>query len=174
MRLFLGIELPEDIKTHIAQSIGPMKTTAKGWENEADYHLTLLFIGEASPKECEEIQTRMKKISFNPFILGLGNLRFFNRRILYLDFLPSAELTALKDKVENEFSEWLKPHRKTFVAHITIKRWQRYEYDELKKGIEENKLESKTFEVKALALFKSEKDSRGQKYHVIYDTKMQA
>lgn len=167
MRLFLGLELPEEIKTHIATSIAPIQSTPKGWENPADYHLTLLFIGEASPAECTDIIHRMQDIPTESFTITLGGLKFFNRRVLYLEILPSPSLTRLKEQIENKFSEWLKPDRKEFIPHITIKRWQRYEYDQLHQGIEHNKIESKTFEVKRLALFKSEKDNQGQKYHVI-------
>lgn len=167
MRLFLGIELPTQIKSNIAAKLLPLQTSGKGWENPLDYHLTLLFIGEVGSQKISDISTRMQKISFSPFELTLNGLRFFNRRILYLDFAASVELIALKDQVENEFSEWLTPHRKPFVAHVTIKRWQRYEYEDLQKNIEKNKFGCETFTVKELALFKSEKDEHGQKYHVI-------
>lgn len=167
MRLFLGIEVPDDIKFSIYSSLEPIRSTAKGWENPADYHLTLLFIGEVTSAVCDEIQQRMMNIEVRPFELTYEELRFFNRRVLYLSFTPSQELTHLKDQVENAFSEYLTPHRKPFISHLTIKRWQRYEYKELHDGIEKHPLEKKTFKVKRLALFKSEKDEFNQKYHVI-------
>lgn len=167
MRLFLGIEVPSEIKTLIASSIIPIQSTLKGWENPSDYHLTLLFIGESKTEQCEEIKDRMKAINFAPFLLETGQLSFFNRRILYLDFSPSSDLLMLKDQVENHFSEWLHPERKPFIPHLTLKRWQRYEYDKLHQSITEHPMRKMNFLVNRLALFKSEKDEFNRKYHVI-------
>lgn len=171
MRLFLGIELPQEIKEAISLHLKPLQKSVKGWENPHDYHQTLLFIGEASDEDLASIIERMSKIRFQSFRLTTYNFDFFSRRIMYLNFRHSQELINLKDEVESLYSEWLRPGSKPFVPHVTVKRWQRYEYDELEKGIEAKMLPEMTFEVESLALFKSEKDIENNKYHVIFRRK---
>lgn len=168
MRLFLGLEIPEEVKERIYAHLEPLHKSIKGWENAHDYHQTLLFIGEASEEELESIKSRMDQIDFRPFILTTNSFHFFSRRIMYLSFKPSAELIKLKDEVESLYSEWLRPGSKPFVSHVTVKRWQRYEYDELEKGLEARNMPELSFEVRNLSLFKSEKDSHNHKYHVIH------
>lgn len=168
MRLFLGLEIPENVKEQIIAHLKPLQNSVKGWENAHDYHQTLLFIGESSQEDLESIIQRMDQIHFKSFSLTTNDFNFFSRRIMYLGFKPSPELTKLKDEVESLYSEWLKPGSKPFIPHVTVKRWQRYEFDELEKGIKAEVLPEMTFEIRSLSLFKSEKDSSNNKYHVIY------
>lgn len=167
MRIFLGIELPQEIKKHIELSVSPLQTTLKGWENPHDYHLTLLFIGETPATEIPAIIEEFKQISFTPFTLTLRNFEFFNRRVFYLKCDAGDELQNLMISIETHFSQYFKSGGKPFIPHITVKRWQRYEYDELKKRIVANPLKVKSIKVDHLALFKSEKDSDNRKYHVL-------
>lgn len=168
MRLFLGLEIPGDIQERIASYLKPLQKSEKGWEKPHDYHQTLLFIGEASDEELADIKSRMNQITFSPFTLNTDIFQFFNRRILYLSFKKSPELLKLQDEVESLYSEWLRPGSKPFIPHVTVKRWQRYEYDDLKQGLDAQRLPEMSFEVRSLSLFKSEKDADNNKYHVIH------
>lgn len=168
MRLFLGIDIPVEIKTEIDHFLRPLQKSQKGWENPHDYHQTLLFIGETPETVLEEIKLRLKQFSFVPFSLTLDKFYFFNRRIMYLGFRPSAELFKLKNLVDESFSEWVKPESKPFIPHITVKRWQRYEYDDLALGLSTRELPHRDFIVSSIVLFKSEKDQEDKKYHALY------
>ncbi len=79
MRLFLGLTVPEEIKQHIHNSIAHLKQSDKGWENPHDYHQTLLFIGEATIDEYQEISMRLESLKCDPFMLTLSEIKFFNR-----------------------------------------------------------------------------------------------
>ena len=167
MRLFLGLDIPELIKEKIAQYLEPLRLTNKGWENPLDYHQTLLFIGEASPEELDTISNRLNEFNFYPFELTFDGFHFFSRRIMYLGFRPSVDLMLLKKKIDQDFSFWVKPESKPFIPHVTVKRWQRYEYDKLESGIKQRRLDSISMIVTGLSLYKSEKDSFNQKYHIL-------
>lgn len=170
MRLFIGIELPDEVKKKISDFLLPLQITPKGWENSHDYHQTLLFLGETPIEKIDDIKARMNQISFEAFTLTTLSFNFFNRRIMFLSFMPSVELLELKKTIDKNFSEWVRANEKEFIPHVTVKRWQRYEFDHLKAGIEKREFPVMTFTVSALALFKSEKDSKNDKYHVIYRT----
>ncbi|MFA6236872.1 MAG: RNA 2',3'-cyclic phosphodiesterase [Bacteriovorax sp.] len=168
MRLFIGIEIPVAVKNEIYNWLGPLQKSDKGWECSKDYHLTLLFIGESSENECEEIKRRINMVSLKAFELETDDLKFFNRRILYLDLKPSPDLLELHSQILKLFPSLIRPDEKEFIPHVTVKRWQRYEYDELLNGIETLAFKTMRFPASSVALFKSEIDSEGQKYHVIY------
>jgi 2'-5' RNA ligase len=166
MRLFLGIDVPTEIKHFLAQSYGPIQFSPKGWELPHDYHLTLLFIGETD--QTDEIIRRMQKIKAEPFNLKLRTLEFFPRRILYQSFYPSPELMLLRNNIENEFTEWVNPEAKPFTPHLTVKRFQRYEFEQLQALIKAHPFPERNFKVNHLCLFKSERNQESQKYHVIH------
>lgn len=167
MRLFIGLELTEVIKSELGAYIAKLPQGKKGWENPHDFHLTLLFIGETPEETIIPIMDRMKEISFKPFNIQIGPIQFFNRRVMYLSILPSEELLELQKEVIRVFPEWVDPNGKKFIPHITVKRWQRYEYDELAEGLRLHPLKPITLDVTKLSLFKSEKDQENRKYHVI-------
>jgi 2'-5' RNA ligase len=171
MKLFIGIDLPEEMKSKIKQTLHPLQLSSSpagvGWERSHDYHQTLLFIGETSEEKIPEIKERMNKIVFVPFELRTNGFSFFNTRIMYVDFHPSLELNALKKKINSEFPEYIRPGEKVFVPHVTVKRWQRYEYDLLAEGIKKHRLPDLRFTVERISLFKSERDEHNLKYHVI-------
>jgi 2'-5' RNA ligase len=168
MRLFIGIELSDEIKNYISDFVQPLQMMPKGWENPHDYHLTLLFLGETSEDKAYEIIKRLEDISFKPFEIELNIFNFFPRRVLFLGISESIELLELKNVIEKIFPEWIKPEMKEFVPHITVKRWQRYEYNFLEAAIKSFPFLPLKIDVSAIALFKSEKDLKNNKYHVIY------
>ena len=167
MRLFIGIDLPSELKRHIDNYLLPIHVSPKGWEHPHDYHQTLLFIGEASDEDMLEIKKRMANISCLPFELKTDGFRFFNRRIMYLAFKKSSELLDLKSQINGHFSEWVRPESKEFIPHVTVKRWQRYEYDHLHQNLSNRNFQDQAFEVNKISLFLSRKDEQNLKYHVI-------
>lgn len=168
MKLFIGIEIPALIKKHIADFVQPLQLISKGWENPNDYHLTLLFLGESSNEVMDEIIMRLANINFKPFEIELSNFEFFPRRVLFLALGVSLELIELEKQIAAIFPEWIKPEAKAFVPHITVKRWQRYEFNFLETGILSRPFVPLKLKVKGLALFKSEKDFQNNKYHIIH------
>lgn len=167
MRLFLGIDLPDQVKSQLNVYVEPLKISNKGWEHPHDFHLTLLFIGEVDEEELKNIERKLQHIKFSPFILKAKSLEFFPRRILYLSFENNETIMRLKKLIDEYYPEYLRPNEKAFVPHLTVKRWQRYEYDQLSQGIQKLSQKNFSFVVQKLCLFKSEKNELGQKYHVI-------
>lgn len=168
MKLFIGIELPEKIKREIDQALSPIRENSRWWENCHDYHLTLLFIGEATGEQQEIVKQRMDQFIFKPFQLKTDGFKFFSRRVLFLDFVPSTELEQLHEEIDRQFFEWVRPNDKKFIPHVTVKRWQRYEFEKLKKDIEKIELREQTLYVDSIVLFMSEINSEFQKYHIIH------
>jgi 2'-5' RNA ligase len=167
MRLFLGIDLPIELKERIHNYLLPLQESSKGWESLWDYHLTLKFIGEVDNENKEAIIKELKKFSFRPFLLSLDQVHFFNRRIMYMGLRPSQELEECKQSVSLAFSQWGEAQEKPFIPHITVKRWQRYEYESLVEGLRHRPFLGGAFLVDSLILFKSEKCFPDRKYQIV-------
>lgn len=168
MRLFVGIDLPEHLKSKIADYLAPIKKSEKGWESPHDFHQTLLFIGEVPNDHVDEIIERLKQIQFDPFWLIPTTFQFFNRRVMYLGLEKTADLLELKEKIDELFPEYAAKETKSFHPHITVKRWQRYEHADLVQGLSEQPWTAESFKANSVSLFKSEKDAENHKYHVIF------
>lgn len=168
MRCFIGLEIPENVKKEIHKAILPLRANSKGWEDPHDYHQTLCFIGECSNEELSLIKKRLDQIFFAPFVLETEEIKFLRRRIMYLDLKPSDKLLDLIQKIKKQFPEWIRSEEKEFLPHITLKRWQRYEYDKLLEESKKIHIPSMSIAINSLALFESCKNQFNQKYHVIY------
>lgn len=167
MRLFLGLEIPEKIKSELEEKMKSLKKSSKGWESAHDYHITMLFLGPTNETQFEMLQQRLSTFSFHEFSLETDHVQFFNRRIMYMNIVESVELKKLKTEIDSYFPEWIREKDKAFHPHITLKRWQRYEYDHLTSGLSDIHIPPWSFEAGHLSLFKSERDELGDKYHVI-------
>ncbi|MEK6868809.1 MAG: RNA 2',3'-cyclic phosphodiesterase, partial [Nanoarchaeota archaeon] len=79
MRLFIAIEIPEEIKSYLAeiqQEIADSKNKIR-LVNKDNMHLTLKFLGEVQPDNLEDIKNNLKKITFKPFSVVLDNIGVF-------------------------------------------------------------------------------------------------
>jgi len=82
MRLFIGIELNQAVKSELGRSIERLKEAAIGnFSPAGNLHITLQFLGEKKKEEIELIVKAMQKASsgFTAFSLYLDNPGKFDR-----------------------------------------------------------------------------------------------
>lgn len=96
MRLFVGIELPDTLKSQLEHQLLPLQENPKGLVMPHDYHLTLLFIGAVEIANIPDFLKRLREITFAPFKLELTGIRFFGRRIMYVKCMACLEIIHLK------------------------------------------------------------------------------
>jgi 2'-5' RNA ligase len=80
MRIFVAIELPEDLRKRIfAVSQKIAKKIPLRLVTEGNIHLTLLFLGERSDEEARKIKSIIGAVAktFPPFFLKIENLEFY-------------------------------------------------------------------------------------------------
>lgn len=125
-RLFVAVEIPEDVKAHISAQIALLKEKfALQWSPPRNWHLTLAFLGDADPAVVAEA---LRTISPNgPFELELNGSGSFPRsasaRVLWAGISESDALAKLVTNVRLACGPVapamdLKP----FTAHITLAR----------------------------------------------------
>src|SRR5262249_58809279 len=76
MRLFVGLELPWDLRRRIAMLAGAGVPGAR-WVPEENYHVTLRFIGEAPRPLAEEIDHALAALKAPAFALTLAGVGTF-------------------------------------------------------------------------------------------------
>lgn len=167
-RLFIGIELPAEIRSTISTYLSHLPRPKKGWENIQDLHITLLFIGETADENVAIIMDRLNSFKLDVFEIKLTEINFFHRRIMYIKVEPSNQLTQLRSKILSLLSGKYPEEVKEFIPHITIKRWQRYEFQELQQIVTNDPFEPLSFKVVRLALYESRQhDEQVNKYQIL-------
>ena len=126
MRLFVGLELPWELRQRIALMSGAGIPGAR-WVPPENYHVTLRFIGEAPRYLAEEIDHTLAALRAPAFALTLGGVGTFAKggrsQTLWLGVERSEKLERLQSKIETALQRCgLEPERRKFQPHVTLAR----------------------------------------------------
>ena len=123
MRLFVALELPEEVKDRLASLTGGVPGVR--WVRPENYHLTLRFIGEVPGYMAEELDLALANIRAKPFALSLSGLGTFEKGCRVQSLHVVAERTPglahLQAKIETALQRaGLPPERKRFAPHVPL------------------------------------------------------
>ena len=124
-RLFVALRPPTDIRRRClaAMAGGP---PGWAWQDEAQLHVTLRFIGEVERPVAEDIAAALGTIRSPPAELGLHGVGFFDQGrqgVLFARVVPRDPLAALHKKVDRALgTAGLEPEWRAFLPHITLAR----------------------------------------------------
>jgi 2'-5' RNA ligase len=126
-RLFVAIRPPAEVRGQLLDLMRGVP--AIRWQDDAQLHLTLRFIGEVERPIAEDLAAELERIRFENFAIALDGVgRFVQRRggALWAGVTPKDQLRALAQKVERACqAAGLPPERRAFHPHITLARWSR-------------------------------------------------
>jgi len=111
MRLFLAIDLPENI-VHILKET---QRTLPGKLNK-NFHITLKFLGDVEESKIPDLIKNLEFISQDPFTLKLHNLGAFpnlqSPRVIWVGLSPKEPLINLHKQIARalNFVPKLRPH----------------------------------------------------------------
>lgn len=131
MRLFVALDLREDVREALRELIARLKPQCKGaqWVRPEGMHLTLKFIGEADAKNAGEIRAALAPIhSSQPVEMYFRGLGFFpneNRpRVAWCGIEASANLARLAGDIESALEPLgIARESRDFVPHLTLARF---------------------------------------------------
>lgn len=171
MRLFLGLEPPNDLRETLAGlAIG---LPGARWVEADNIHLTIRFLGEVDPAAAEDLDAEMAALRCPPAPVRLQGIGTFGqgRKIhaLWVAAERDPALVHLRDKVESAVVRaGFAPERRKFIPHITLARL---------KGPDPTRLEGfigayndrafPPFEVDAVTLYRSHLTRDGARYEVL-------
>jgi RNA 2',3'-cyclic 3'-phosphodiesterase len=169
-RLFVAIRPPSNIREMLRAVMGGIEGAR--WQNDAQIHLTLRFLGEVDRHRANDIAAALGSISSPAFEIALNSVGVFDRRgkaeALWAGVAPHDELKKLHNKVDRACTAvGMKPDERAYLPHITLARLNRssgpvQDFLSLRAG-----LSSPAFMVDEFGLFESELGREGAIYHIV-------
>ncbi|MBL8217807.1 MAG: RNA 2',3'-cyclic phosphodiesterase [Bryobacterales bacterium] len=129
MRLFVGLDLPESVKTNLGKLVAGLRPAAKmRWSPVANLHITTKFIGEWPEPRLEELRAALAGIKgVAPFSIAIRGLGWFpnphNPRVFWAAVRAPEQLAQLAAATEAA-THLLGIARETrpFAPHLTLAR----------------------------------------------------
>jgi 2'-5' RNA ligase len=176
MRIFIALDIPEEIRERIgqyAQRVRPLAPDSR-WSKPDALHVTLKFVGETSDARVEEMKQALRGISYPPFEIGFGGVGFFpgekSARVFWagvefteaLPGLASAIDTALKKIGIPRENRPYRPH--LTLARASEKREANRAFQQLPRNLPAEIPQFGTMTAQEFILYKSEPMPGGSRY----------
>lgn len=177
-RIFIAINLPNDIKKYLAGFEKKLSEIPAKWAPAENLHITLVFLGDLTDQELGQVCMAVKEVSLNhdSFNINLNKIGYGPvdkslPRYIWVGGEKSIELSQLKKDLENAFLEVVNftKDNKSFSPHITLARvntwqWRTIEPEERQ---EVNETIDLFFTVESIEIMESELGRGGPKYQII-------
>lgn len=167
MRVFIAIELPEEIKEKLRRI--KIKEEIAKIVYPSDYHLTLKFLGEIDKKKLEIVKRNLSRIRFKGVKLKLEKIGYFPNpnyiNVVWVGVTPKRKIIELKEKIDDALME-LFPREKRFEPHITLGR-VKFVKDKIRFKQDFEREFEESFDADCFKLIKSELTEKGSKYEVL-------
>jgi 2'-5' RNA ligase len=124
-RLFVAIRPPPAVRNRLLALMHGVEGAR--WQDEAQLHLTLRFIGEVDRHVAADIADALARIAFPPFDLALAGVGTFDRRgridTLWAGVVPPDDLAGLHRKVDRaRVAAGVAPDDRAYRPHVTLAR----------------------------------------------------
>ena len=170
MRLFIAIDIPEEIKEYISIIQNQLNDNSSKIRlvTKQQMHLTLKFLGEVQPNKAKETIEALKEVKFKKFDFGLYSIEIFpnksNIRIVWLGLRPEEGIINLQKDIDYKLEKLFKKER-GFKPHITLCRVKYIENkDAFIERIKRINIENKNIDVNNFKLIKSSLTRNGPIY----------
>ena len=125
MRLFVGLDLPWDLKQRLLLLAGGVPGAR--WVPPKNLHVSLRFIGEVPPVQAEEIDHALAAVRAPRFSLNLAGVGLFEKSsrggVLWVGVERNPALDHLQAKIETALQRaGLERERRRFTPHVTLAR----------------------------------------------------
>ena len=183
MRLFIGIELPGDLKSGAAAAaVRIRERVARAapesrvrWVEPANLHITIWFLGEVREPRVEALFASLKEpLEARPFALRVGGAGAFPPsgapRAIWLGILAGrAGLAAIHDELRPRLVPLgFEPEKRPFSPHLTIARVKDTRaHAALRRVLREDDDDVGECDVVSATLFVSRPTSTGAQYEVL-------
>lgn len=139
-RVFIAINLPQEIKQELLEIQKRFPTLPCRWIKSESLHLTLAFLGNLNDEEILKVieavkETADQRQSFSFFLnkICYGPGKKMPPRLVWIEGQKSKELAEIKNKLDNLLTENInyKPDKRDFLPHITLARVKTFNWRRL-------------------------------------------
>jgi len=126
MRLFVAINFNDETRAHLVSLRDELRSRSKrgNFTLSDNLHLTLVFIGECSPKKLDKVTAILDTVAFNPFEATVEKLGTFSRGTLWWAGLREEKpLMYLQYEIEHKLALCgFEMDGRKYHPHITLGR----------------------------------------------------
>jgi 2'-5' RNA ligase len=132
VRVFVALDVPDDVRRALCEFSGKLANVCPGarWANVEGIHVTLKFIGEASPEKVERIQKALAGVhSADAVEMLFRNVGFFpnahHPRVFWAGIDASPNLAGLAADIEQSLEPLgIEREARPFRPHLTLARFK--------------------------------------------------
>jgi RNA 2',3'-cyclic 3'-phosphodiesterase len=129
-RLFVAIRPPAAVRRALLSLMGGVPGAR--WQDDAQLHCTLRFIGEVDRHQAKDIAAALGNVTCPTLTLAFGPAGTFDRNgrvdTLWIGLTPRERLTALHDRIDQALrGVGIAPDDRAYVPHVTLARFARGE-----------------------------------------------
>ena len=185
MRLFVGVELPPDIRSQIDRAVEKLRTRLRRscprldarWVESDKLHITLWFLGEAADGRLSALNTALEQpfrtAAFPVRLSGFGAFPPSGpARVIWIGIPQGGvELRSLNAEItERVVPLGFEPERRSFAAHLTVARVrdpQSARGRAVRGTLDAESAALPTFSVTSVTLFRSRLSPKGSQYEAL-------
>jgi 2'-5' RNA ligase len=176
MRCFIGIPIPENICQELERKTQELRdrnpTTSLALQPPANFHITVLFLGEIPDESVPEIVSTLGRLKNKVIRVSTGPIRSFthdDKTSIFVSIHGADELHDLHNEATRLFgSPVTGKENNPYIPHITLARMK----GETSPLVMPNLLQF-TWEARTLILYKSTHTPRGSQYTPLNTTPLQ-
>lgn len=167
-RLFVALRPPNAIRGRLLGAMGGVPGAR--WQDDAQLHLTLRYIGEVEPHAAEDVALVLGSVRHAPVELRLDGCGVFDDsrgrpNAIWAGVSPREPLAALHRKVDAAIVRaGLEPERRAYLPHITLARMSGSAGPVDRWLAEHAALASEPFAIDAMVLYESRLGHGGASY----------
>lgn len=124
IRSFVALSLPDDISDALTDLQDNVRNAR--WIDEANFHLTLVFLGACTSRQLADLDGQLTSITMESFDVTLAGTAAFGGakpRLLYVGVEENEPLRRLQSKVERMARDaGIAVENRKFVPHVTLAR----------------------------------------------------
>ena len=129
MRIFVALDIDEDIRSRIAKFADDLRPHAPAvrWVKPESLHITLKFIGEKPDPAVKQVEQTLGSVSISAFQVKFAGFGFFPTakaaRVFWIGISAEAGLAQLATKIDDSLAAvGIPKEQRAFNPHLTLAR----------------------------------------------------
>ena len=174
LRLFVAADVPEDVKTTLAETLAPFRDRIPGgrWTRSDGWHVTLKFLGATWPRLMDDVRGAVRSVAqtsraFETSLTQVGVFPSARRaRVLWAGLAdPEARFGAMVTRLDELLEDHFVPENRPFTPHLTLVRLTpSRDVGEFAPDLVGAAVPSRPFVVDRLVLYRSHLSPQGARY----------